>query len=298
MRARLCHPMAHRHSGTWRGKTARARHTRGNAAGARGGGAGRSHAVPPPRAHAPVCLPVVATAALPISARLSREPPSYRAVARHTDRSCHWLGPPPLSGGSRIISIRSDPAERGHCGRGPRTSVIDLWIVMMPAPPTADSTVGLSNEQWALVAHLFHTERTHGGRYPTHSRRAILAAVLHLMDTACPWRQLPAQYPPWRTVYGYYRRWDADGTLQQVQAARAGSLFATTLIAMNMLRNERAAVTAGTHPGSRKEVLPAGPSRPDWRARCSVRTACRRSATDGPGRPPLPFRSGRCGAWR
>jgi putative transposase len=29
-----------------------------------------------------------------------------------------------------------------------------------------------------------------------------------------PWRYLPNDFPPWRTVYGYSARWRDDGTLQ------------------------------------------------------------------------------------
>jgi transposase len=27
----------------------------------------------------------------------------------------------------------------------------------------------------------------------------------------CVWRALPADFPPWRTVYGFYWRWNASG---------------------------------------------------------------------------------------
>ena len=29
-----------------------------------------------------------------------------------------------------------------------------------------------------------------------------------------PWRYLPNDFPPWRTVYGYFARWRDDGTVQ------------------------------------------------------------------------------------
>lgn len=30
--------------------------------------------------------------------------------------------------------------------------------------------------------------------------------------TGCPWRDLPSQYGPWKTVYNRHRRWSGDGT--------------------------------------------------------------------------------------
>lgn len=88
----------------------------------------------------------------------------------------------------------------------------------MDDPPAAQR---LSNEQWQLVAHLVDSTGSRGGRHPTHPRRQILEAVLHVLTTECPWRDLPSQFPPWRTVYGYHCQWSADGTLLKVRTALA-----------------------------------------------------------------------------
>ena len=34
--------------------------------------------------------------------------------------------------------------------------------------------------------------------------------------TGSPWRDLPAAYDPWQTVYDRHRRWSADGTREKV----------------------------------------------------------------------------------
>ena len=40
------------------------------------------------------------------------------------------------------------------------------------------------------------------------------------MDRAgCAWRYLPADFPPWQTVYGYFAAWRDDGTLARLHAA-------------------------------------------------------------------------------
>jgi putative transposase len=44
----------------------------------------------------------------------------------------------------------------------------------------------------------------------------IVDAILYVNRTGCAWRYLPADFPPWRTVYGYFKRWRDDGTLQQL----------------------------------------------------------------------------------
>lgn len=43
---------------------------------------------------------------------------------------------------------------------------------------------------------------------------------MYLTRTGCAWRMLPKDFPPWQTVYGYFRDWRKDGTLDRVHALR------------------------------------------------------------------------------
>jgi transposase len=43
--------------------------------------------------------------------------------------------------------------------------------------------------------------------------------ILYLDRTGCAWRYLPADFPPWRTVYGYFAAWRDDGTLARLHDA-------------------------------------------------------------------------------
>ena len=65
----------------------------------------------------------------------------------------------------------------------------------------------LTDDQWALVEPLLPPAGT-GGRPEKHARRAVVDAVLYLVRTGCSWRQLPADFPPWQTVYWYFLRWE------------------------------------------------------------------------------------------
>lgn len=40
---------------------------------------------------------------------------------------------------------------------------------------------------------------------------AVVAAIWWHLRVGGPWRALPAGYPPWRTVYGWFRRWQEAG---------------------------------------------------------------------------------------
>jgi putative transposase len=46
-----------------------------------------------------------------------------------------------------------------------------------------------------------------GGRPITHPRREILNAIFYFVRSGCSWRMLPHDFPPWKTVYDYFRQW-------------------------------------------------------------------------------------------
>ena len=58
-----------------------------------------------------------------------------------------------------------------------------------------------------------------GGRPRTHSLRAVLNAIFYVLRSGCPWRLLPRDFPPWKTVYHYFRIWRIDGTFERLNAA-------------------------------------------------------------------------------
>jgi putative transposase len=49
--------------------------------------------------------------------------------------------------------------------------------------------------------------------------REILDAVFYVVRGGCAWRLLPHDYPPWKTVYHYFRSWRLDGTWQRMHSA-------------------------------------------------------------------------------
>src|SRR5690349_8131270 len=58
-----------------------------------------------------------------------------------------------------------------------------------------------------------------GGRPRKHDLRAIVNALFYLNRNGCTWRALPHDFPPWRTVYNYFRRWRDDGTWTAINDA-------------------------------------------------------------------------------
>jgi putative transposase len=49
-----------------------------------------------------------------------------------------------------------------------------------------------------------------------HNLRDVFDALRWIVRTGSPWRYLPKDFPPWRTVYGYFAAWRDNNTLQHV----------------------------------------------------------------------------------
>ena len=52
-----------------------------------------------------------------------------------------------------------------------------------------------------------------------HGSRAILNAVFYILKSGCPWRLLPKDFPPWKSVYDWFRKWRIDGTFEHLNAS-------------------------------------------------------------------------------
>jgi transposase len=73
--------------------------------------------------------------------------------------------------------------------------------------------------QWALIDPLLPDSAWltgKGGRPEQHCRRQVVDAIFYLVDNGIKWRALPADFPPWSTVYNYFAMWEKVGVTQQV----------------------------------------------------------------------------------
>ncbi len=46
-----------------------------------------------------------------------------------------------------------------------------------------------------------------------------MEAILYLNRTGCAWRMLPHDFPPWDTVYWYFKRWNREGITDRIHDA-------------------------------------------------------------------------------
>jgi transposase len=76
----------------------------------------------------------------------------------------------------------------------------------------------LSDDEWAILAPLIPPAKR-GGRPREVDIRAVIGGLLYVLETGCPWRHLPKDFPPKSTVHGYFDLWAWDGTLAHIHDA-------------------------------------------------------------------------------
>jgi len=73
----------------------------------------------------------------------------------------------------------------------------------------------LTDAEWDRVALLLpDLMPRRGGRWADH--RQVLNGVFWRTRTGSPWRDLPPEFGPWKTVYNRHRRWSGDGTYERI----------------------------------------------------------------------------------
>ena len=71
-----------------------------------------------------------------------------------------------------------------------------------------------TESQWETIEHLFPS-----GNKSTHHKRSLVDAVFYVEKTGCQWRQLPHDYPPYSTVWSFFRRARESGLWENLNDA-------------------------------------------------------------------------------
>ena len=74
----------------------------------------------------------------------------------------------------------------------------------------------LTDNQWEIIEPVFLANVGNYGNRAKWDRRELLNAVLYLVKTGCQWRMLPKDFPPYKTVYSFFRRMRLDGVWEQI----------------------------------------------------------------------------------
>ena len=72
-------------------------------------------------------------------------------------------------------------------------------------------------QQWPKIEAFLRSERRAGR--PAYDDRKFVEAALWLRRTGVPWRDLPSDFGPWKTVFNRFDRWSKTGKWQRLLAA-------------------------------------------------------------------------------
>jgi len=72
-------------------------------------------------------------------------------------------------------------------------------------------STNLTDNQWKSIENLFNYKRKR-----KNSLRLIVNALFYIVKTGIQWRFLPKDFPKWQLVYYYFRKWTAEGLIEEL----------------------------------------------------------------------------------
>lgn len=73
----------------------------------------------------------------------------------------------------------------------------------------------LTASEWEYIRN-FLPEACSSGRPRSTDLKEVINAIFYLNRSGCAWRYLPKEFPPWQTVYRYFRKFEALNLWQSV----------------------------------------------------------------------------------
>lgn len=72
----------------------------------------------------------------------------------------------------------------------------------------------LSDDQWACIVDVFPPPAKTGR--PPKDRRLVMNAILWILRTGAPWRDLPEEFGPWQSIWCLFDAWNENGVLDEI----------------------------------------------------------------------------------
>ena len=85
----------------------------------------------------------------------------------------------------------------------------------------------LTNEQWNRIEPVISSltpKKDPRGRRPRNPRD-VLNAILWILRTGAPWKDLPHRYPPYQTCHRRFQQWVRQGVFQAIVKELAEDLY-------------------------------------------------------------------------
>ena len=127
-------------------------------------------------------------------------------------------------------------------------------------------TYRLTDEQWDRLQDLLPRNGRKGGQWKDH--RLMIDAILWALADGGRWRNVPAEFGPWQSVYDRFRNWARSGLwdriLRRLQARKMNSQdidFSLFCIDGTVVRAHQSAAGA-----PKKKGRPASPKTTPWAA--------------------------------
>ena len=121
----------------------------------------------------------------------------------------------------------------------------------------------LTDDEWDLIKGLFPAPAATGR--PPRCRREIADAILWILRTGAPWRDLPEEYGPWGTAWDLFDKWNADGTLDQILSRLRSAHFDAGVIDDQLWCVDGTVVRAARcAAGGGKKGIPRSPRTTPW----------------------------------
>ncbi|NJK36226.1 MAG: transposase [Oscillatoriales cyanobacterium SM2_2_1] len=81
----------------------------------------------------------------------------------------------------------------------------------------------LTDAEWQRIKPLLPQDKP-VGRLREVDVRDVLDAIFYREDNGVKWRNLPADFPAWQTVYGYFRLWVKVGVWASINEVLVGAV--------------------------------------------------------------------------
>ena len=122
----------------------------------------------------------------------------------------------------------------------------------------------LTENEFRTIEALITYKPKHG-RPPTKVRE-MFDAIMWVLCSGAPWRDLPAQYPPWKSVYHRFRYYQKHGILEHVIEALMRKASQQRQVQLTLVGIDGSYIRAHRHAaGARKKTqrTPSRRTRPD-----------------------------------
>lgn len=115
----------------------------------------------------------------------------------------------------------------------------------------------LSEAEWARMAPLLPRGRRGARRVDD---RRVISGIVHMLRSGARWRDCPAAYGPYTTVYNRFNRWSRQGIWLGLFEALTGASPVTGTIAIDAtyVRAHRSAAGGKGGPTRRRSAARAG----------------------------------------